>query len=130
MACPVSNRCLGMCEWTGYPGTRAVESIATSSSTASNYTTEPARPSPSHTPIPALAGSSSTRFATFVNDEQLAVLLEFCALHHCFYMEVCWQYEPGPAEAVRPVRFWPDHFFTKVFINDSQKSHRSAVLVA
>ena len=74
MACPISNSCLGMCEWTGCPGTRAVESIATSSSTASNYATEPTRPSPSHTPIPAPAGSSSTCFATFVNDEQLAVL--------------------------------------------------------
>ena len=78
MACPVSNSCLGMCEWTSCPGATAVESIdscATETSTASNHMTEQAHPTiVSHIPVSAAESASSTRFATFVSDEQLAAM--------------------------------------------------------
>ncbi len=71
-----------MCEWTGCPGAsaRALESTnnaeatpTLSTSNRSNHMTELTRPS-DHTPSSAGGGTSSTGFATFVNDEQLAAL--------------------------------------------------------
>ena len=48
---------------------------ATQLSSASNHMTEPARPTTtSHTSMSAAESASSTRFATFVSDEQLAAL--------------------------------------------------------
>ena len=80
MACLFSSTCLGLCEWTGCPGANVTTATPT---TATRPTTNPLTTDPpttmrsgstSHTSGTAAGSSSSTRFAAFVTDEQVAAL--------------------------------------------------------
>ena len=74
MACPFSSTCLGLCEWTGCPG--ADTNVTTATPTTAAPTTTMRSAITSHTSCTPAGSStgSSTRFAAFVTDEQVAAL--------------------------------------------------------
>ena len=75
MACPFSESCLGMCEWTDCPnGELQMERTA-----SADLAPSPSQPhllnAEPHQPLPFVSsGAGESRFSKFVSDEELAQL--------------------------------------------------------